>query len=66
MKEGPPLFGSQYIVRLGYQMNGDCLQVLELFLGKIIVDSEKLMLVIALIVVNNEVNPLELGGINLR
>ena len=46
-------------------MDGDCLQLLELFLGKIIVDSEKLTLVIALIVVNDEVDTLETSGVNL-
>ena len=35
-------------------------------MGKIIIDSEKLLLVRVLIVVNNEVNALEMGGVNLR
>ena len=65
MKEGPSLFGSQHIVCLGYQMDGDCLQLLELFLGKIVIDSEKLLLVRVLIVVNNEANTLEMSGVNL-
>ena len=46
-------------------MDGDCLQLLELFLGKIVIDSEKLLLVRVLIVVNNEANTLEMSGVNL-
>ena len=65
LKEGPPLFGIHHFEYARQQINRDCLQVLELFLGKVIIDSEKLLLVRVLIVVNNEVDSLEMSDINL-
>ena len=65
MKEGPPLFGIHHFKCISYQINRDCLQVLELFLGKVIIDSDKLLLDMVLIVANNEANTLEMSDVNL-
>ena len=48
-----------------YQINRDCLQVLELFLGKVIIDSDKLLLDKMLLEGNNEASTLEMSGVNL-
>ena len=65
LKEGPPLFGIYHFECVSYQINGDCLQVLELFLGKVVIDSDKLLLDTVLIVADNEANTLEMSDVNL-
>ena len=65
LKEGPPIFGIYHFECVSYQINGDCLQVLELFLGKVIIDSDKLLLDKMLLEGNNEANTLEVSGVNL-
>ena len=65
LKEGPPLFGIHHFEYARQQINRDCLQVLELFLGKVIIDSDKLLLDKMLLEGNNEANTLEMSGVNL-
>ena len=65
LKEGPPLFGIHHFEYARQQINRDCLQVLELFLGKVIIDSNKLLLDEMLLEENNEANTLEVSGVNL-
>ena len=65
LKEGPPLFGIHHFEYARQQINRDCLQVLELFLGKAVINSDKLLLDMVLIVANNEANTLEMSDVNL-
>ena len=65
LKEGPPLFGIHHFEYARQQINRDCLQVLELFLGKVIIDSDKLLLDKMLLEGNNEASTLEMSGVNL-
>ena len=65
LKEGPPLFGIHHFEYARQQINRDCLQVLELFLGKVIIDSNKLLLDKMLLEGNNEANTLEVSSVNL-
>ena len=65
LKEGPPLLGIHHFECVSYQINRDCLEVLELFLGKVVIDSDKLLLDMVLIVANNEANTLEMSDVNL-
>ena len=65
LKEGPSLFGIHHFEYARQQINRDCLQVLELFLGKVVIYSDKLLLDMVLIVANNEANTLEMSDVNL-
>ena len=65
LKEGPPLFGIHHFEYARQQINRDCLQVLELFLGKVIIDSNKLLLDKMLLEGNNEANTLEVSSVKL-